>query len=61
MSLQRLMVCTMVGLSSVSIAAYAAGPKSSPLKPPVTARHHAAYKTTVRNDKQAKKHFWNGK
>jgi hypothetical protein len=53
------MVCTMVGLSSVSIAAYAAGPKSSPLKPPVTARHHAAYKPTVKTDKQARKHFWN--
>ncbi len=44
MNLRRLMLCSVVGLSALSVAASAAGPHKSSLKSPLASTHHASYK-----------------
>jgi hypothetical protein len=63
MSLQRLMVCSMVGFSALSVVAFAAGSHKSSIKSPLAATHHASYKPppAKNSDPDKKKHFWDKK
>jgi hypothetical protein len=63
MSLQRLTVCSMVCLSSLSLAAVAAVPHKSGIKSPLAATHHASYKPHPAKNQapDKKKHFWDKK
>jgi hypothetical protein len=62
MNTQRLMVCSMVCFSALSVTAFAGGSHKSPVKSPLAATHHAAYKPPAKNvDPGKKKHFWDKK
>jgi hypothetical protein len=61
MSLRRLMVCSMVGLSTLSVAALAAVSHKGGLKSPLAATHHASYKPHTAKNQDQKKHFWDKK
>ena len=63
MSLRGLMVCSMVGFFSLSVAAFAADRShKSPLKStPRVAAHHGSYKPVAEGKTAKKTHFWNHK
>jgi hypothetical protein len=66
MNLRRLMVCSVVALSALSVAAFAAGTHKSSIKSPLAATHHASYKPGTKpapqnSDAGKKKHFWDKK
>ena len=66
MKLRRLMLCSVVALSALSVAASAAGPHKSSLKSPLASTHHASYKPgnkppAPNPDAGKKKHFWDKK
>jgi hypothetical protein len=66
MDLRRLMVCSAVGLSALSVVAFAAGTHKSSIKSPLAATHHASYKPgnkppATNPDAGKKKHFWDKK
>ena len=63
MRLHRLMVCSMVGFFSLSVAAFAADhSRKSPLKyTPRVAAHHGSYKPVAEGKTGKKPQFWNHK